>query len=93
MTLTELVELLDIELTIHYRNLPPIACDERWYADLDYTEIKDGPVLEGVMGNGHTPSAALNALTHCLRGKRIVIHAMDPAKRREFNVPATLTVL
>lgn len=82
MTLEEFACMIDAQLVIRSRS----TLDD-WYAKLDGAEVKEGSLLRSAYGDGVTPNAALRAYAKAISGKRIVLNATAPERRREYNVP------
>ena len=64
--------------------------DNRWTAQFDHCEFKDGSVLGSIYGEAKSPDMAIKDFVEKLRGKKIVFHAGSTTMRREFNVPMQL---
>lgn len=87
MTIEEYADVLNVELVVR-------RCanqENRWMADFESCEIKDGVILSSSYGDGKSPDKAIDSYVEKIRGKRIVFHAMSTAKRREYEVPHNLT--
>ena len=90
MTITELATLIDEELQIRW-------CSNMgdWIAHFEHGETKEytgSCILASESGRGYSPALALGHYVNTLKGKILVFNATDSAKRKEFNVPTTLTV-
>jgi hypothetical protein len=59
----------------------------RWYAQFDNAEVKDGICLVGTFGNGATKAEAIKDYAKKISGKRLVIDAFNKEKRREIEAP------
>lgn len=64
---------------------------ERFYAHFENAEVKDGIILIGNFGNGHTPKEAIENYAKEISGKLLVIRAMSKKNRREIYVPVLVT--
>lgn len=64
-----------------YADLP------KYYAYFEHAEIRDGGMLIGTYGNGHTEDEAIKAYGRQISLKTLVIHAMNRMNRREIEVP------
>lgn len=79
-------DILNIEIRIiYYPNQ-----DGRWSASFVGCEIFEGASLLSAHGNAKTPHNAVADYLHQIRGKRIVLHAMERTMRREYDVPSEL---
>ncbi len=87
LLLSDLLDIRDLQLLIEY--LPHHT--PRWIARITDAEVKDGCILASVAGRGALPSDAVIDYVRQIRGKRIVLNAMDDARRVEFTVPEHLT--
>ena len=58
--------------------------DNRWTASFDGIEVKEGPILRGVYGDGTTPLGAVSDYIRQIRGQPLVHNAYSK-KRREFT--------
>ena len=86
MTLRELSDLLDTNIVLtRYSNQ-----GNRWSADLDRTEVKDGCCLVGEYGNAHSPESAALDYVNKIRGKTLICNAMSKEFRRELTVPESI---
>ena len=95
MTIEELATLMHVSIRVTYINdwsenkhLPDPSAD-RWYANLDDAEIKDGCMLCGMAGYGANPEEAVRRLCQTIQGKLLIINA-GGSRRREFRVPMTI---
>jgi len=76
------LDMIDCSLEVHrYANQ-----NERWTAQIENCEVKEGVILMGVYGNADSPTKAISDYVKKIRGKRIVINAGSPEHRREFNM-------
>ena len=91
MTIGELSDIIGCDLIIkRHANQ-----NGRYTAEFERTEVKnykESSVMVRFYGNGGTPEEAVSDYVEKIRGKWLVINAMDEEKRREFGVPHTLTV-
>lgn len=89
MNLEEYCDILNIEIRVlYYPNQ-----GGRWCAAFEYAEVLEGTsVLVGAHGNGRTPHEAMTEYLDRIRGQKIVLHAGNQELRREYVVPASLTV-
>ena len=85
MTIEDYADIVNVYLIIRrYCNQ-----DNRYSAEFENAEIKEGGCLAGVYGNGKTATEAVLNYVEQIRGKRIVFDAFGK-NRREFDVPNTL---
>jgi len=85
MTIEEYADVLNVDLIIRrYCNQ-----DNRYMAEFENADIKEGCGLVGIHGNGKTATEAVLNYVERIRGKRIVFDAMGK-DRREFDVPRNL---
>lgn len=86
MELADYADTLELRLIItRYPNQ-----DERWCATFEGAEVKDyrgSGSLSGTHGNGPTAAAAILNYLDQIRGKVLVLNAMDAGRRREHRVP------
>jgi hypothetical protein len=88
MTIGEYADILNVDLIIRrYCNQ-----DNRYMAELENSEIKEGGCLAGIFGIGKTADEAIEDYVKLIKGKRIVFNAMRE-DRREFDVPKTLVAM
>lgn len=89
MTIGELSDIIGCNLIIErYANQ-----DSRYVAEFESTRVvedKRDSVMAGLYGNGGTPEEAVRDYVEKIRGKWLIIHAMDEERRKEFGVPHTL---
>ena len=86
MTIEEFADVVCRDLIIRrYSNQ-----NNRYLAEFERAEIKDGILLIGKYGTGNSPSAAIEDYVKSIRGKCIVFDAYNNA-RSEFYVPNNLT--
>ena len=64
--------------------------DNRWMAQIERAEIKEGSILSGNYGTGKTPDQAINDYIKQIKGKLIVINATSDKYRREYVVPTNI---
>jgi hypothetical protein len=64
--------------------------DNRWMAQIERAELKDGSILSGNYGTGKTPDQAINDYIKQIKGKLIVINATSEKYRREYVVPTNI---
>lgn len=64
--------------------------DNRWLAQIERCELKDGSILSGNYGTGKTPDQAIEDYVKQIRGKLIVINATSEKYRKEYVVPANV---
>lgn len=90
MKVTELATLLGIGIEIRWYPLWNDGKGE-WGASLvdngGDVEYKEGCLLTSPCCGGDTPTAALQAMTREIAGKRLVLSPTSPSERREFTVP------
>lgn len=55
-------------------------------------EVKEGSILTSAYGNGTSMFGAIRDYVDQIGGKRIVVCAMSPDRRREYTVPMNLEV-
>jgi hypothetical protein len=79
----------DVMLLKHRREYmvkPPAPGVSSWYLRLPGVEISTGCILRSCGASGSTPTAAIEAtwraLSELSHAEYIVVHAMDPARRR-----------
>ena len=82
ITLQYFCDLINADLEIRrYSNQK-----ERWVAQFDRCEVKDGCMLCGTYGEGRTPEEAINNYLDKIKGKVLVFNAF--AKDRvEYTMP------
>jgi hypothetical protein len=62
--------------------------ESRFYAKFDHAELREGSAgLLGMFGDGATPDEAIEAYGREIAGGLLIIHAMQPDKRREIQCP------
>lgn len=64
--------------------------NNRWSADIDGAEVKQNGTLLGERGNGNNPQQAITDYLNKIKGKTIVINAMDRDRRKEYFVVETV---
>jgi len=88
VTIYEFADIIDQELTItRYSNQ-----NNRWSASFRAGEVKDGPMLVGEYGNGHSADEAIENYLTKIRGKKVVFHAMSDKYRCEYVIPKDLVL-
>lgn len=85
MTIQAFAEKHDLVMEIHERENPSSDL-MRYYAHFRRAETKDGRMLCGEHGNGHSPAFAVAQYAQAISGKLLVIDAMGK-NRREIRVP------
>lgn len=79
----------------------PAGRSNFWLAEFEDAETgglvetkdsKESGILTSASGSGRTPERALADYARRIQGKILVMNATGGKKRREFNVPAKLTV-
>lgn len=58
----------------------------RYICSLEHCEVKDGPILSGVYGEGRSPKEAMNSYAEQISGRLMVFNAYRDT-RQEFGVP------
>ncbi len=89
MTLREFAEKYDLELEILERTgwwNPNLGENGRYYCHFKHSDIKEGPCLVGVSGNGSTKQAAVENYAREISDKRLIIDA-GSKERCEIRVP------
>lgn len=86
MNFKELAELLGVTLEVKYYH-----DQRRFTAKLQDVEIMDSVFLTSAYGDGNTPEEAISYYVDRIKGTRIVIGGYTD-KRREFQIPKSLTV-
>ena len=87
MNIGELADIMGVHLIITRYDGQGGRC----VASFERTEVKDGHLLVGTYGDGHTPYEAIRDYVDKIKGKWLIINAMDKEKRRGFGVPLALT--
>lgn len=86
MNIDEYADALNLQLEItRYPNQ-----GHRWTARFEGCDTKDNNeagCLEGTYGNGHCPKSAISDYLDKIRGRVLVVDAMQPEKRRSYTVP------
>lgn len=89
MTLEDFADNHGLVLEVHERaqtvniGYGPVA---RYYAFFHGVEVKDGPILSGITGNGDSERDAIRAYAREISNKLLVIDASKPS-RREIQSP------
>ncbi len=84
-TIEDFADKHDLIMEVRERALPNNS-RMRYYAYFKHSETKEGCILSGTYGNGHTPEAAIENYAHELEHKLLVINSMS-YNRREIEVP------
>lgn len=64
--------------------------NERWMAQIEGCEVKEGVILAGYYGTGTDPDDAILDYLDKIRGQKIVLRAYSK-DRAEYNVPESIT--
>jgi len=86
MTIEELADTYNLEMEVvergdYGRHIP------RYWASFPYAEVKDGVCLLSPVGSGNTVEEAIESYAKNIQFKLLVLHAMDPDRRKEIYVP------
>jgi len=85
MNIEEYADALNVDLIIRrYCNQ-----DNRYMAEFENAEIKEGNCPNGIYGSGKTAAEAIVDYVEQIKGKRIIFNA-GHENRREYNVPKDL---
>jgi hypothetical protein len=79
------LDMIDCSLEIRrYANQ-----DNRWLAQIEHCEIKEGVILSGNYGTGKNPEQAIEDYVRQIKGKHIVVNAATKY-RKEYHVPTNV---
>lgn len=90
MTITELALLMQTQIHIKYM-VSWMPTENPWCCNFKNCEVKEGRFLRTEYGVGATPQAAIESYVNLIKGSILVDGAFTD-KRKEWNVPDTLTV-
>lgn len=86
MKITEYADILNLEIEVRYYSNQ----NNRWSAHFNGAEIAEGGCLVSVYGDGGSTLQVIEDYVSKIRGKTLVIHAMNRDLRREYVVPNSL---
>lgn len=87
MTIDEYADAIGAELVL--RRFP--NQENRWMAKFDNCDVKTGTMVSTQRGEGRGPAAAVADYCERIRGQRLVFETYGREKRREFDVPTSLS--
>ena len=92
MTIGEFARANDLTMVVRERNprdMEDFRCTYRFYARFKDSDLKEGPILSGEYGNGHSEEEAIRNYAALISGRLLVINAYSHAgaSRREIRVP------
>ncbi|MFA6132605.1 MAG: hypothetical protein WC869_01160 [Phycisphaerae bacterium] len=87
MRITEIADLLHLELQVEGTCFPSQNYRVSWTAQFKDVEIKNGQILTSCYGSGSTPRAAITSYIKEITGKQLV-HNANCHLRKMFKVPA-----
>lgn len=86
ININEYCDLIGVNLVINYYHNQ----NNRWCANFDKCEIKQGDLLISTFGDGNSPIEAINEWINKIKGKTMVLRAYDDINMKEFIVPDDL---